>query len=254
MENFIFCAVKKQRHEKKLLMLRKTQNTRMDNKVNIKYIKNTVHNFSSYFLSGKEKIALSYRLEQHIPIKSNSDSIYKEFEHFYQKIFNNITNIPQDDLSKIKTNMKSTCEKYSQINVPYEYRKIVKDLSSNSSIIILQQDKGRGIVKMDRRKHLHKCFDILNTEQFIKLPNNPTSSIEKKVQRNLRKIKQKLPKDIYIKLYPTGSSPVNFMAQPRFTSYRPMAQMMIYLFDQLFLTSIQQPTNWHVISQSYYHH
>ena len=63
---------------------------------------------------------------------------------------------------------------------------------------------------MDKRKDLGKCFDILSTEQFIKLPNDPTSYIEKNVQRNLRKIKQTLPKDIYIKLYQTGSSPVKF--------------------------------------------
>ena len=131
-------------HQKKLLMLRKTQDT------DGQHINNTVHYFSSYSLSEKEQVALSFGLEQRIPVNSNSNSIYTEFEHFYQKIFNNIRNIPQDDTNKIKTKMRITCEKYSQINVPYEYRKIVKDLFNNRSIIILQQDKGRGVFIMDK--------------------------------------------------------------------------------------------------------
>lgn len=82
----------------------------------------------------------------------------------------------------------------------------MKDLSTNKSIIILLQDKGRGFVIMDIR------FDMLNTEQLIKLPNDPTNYIEKKIQRNLRKIKQKLPKDSQqiTTLYPRGSSSAKF--------------------------------------------
>ena len=63
---------------------------------------------------------------------------------------------------------------------------------------------------MDRQKYLDKCFDMLSTEQFIKLPNDPTNHNEKNVPQSLRKIKQKLPKDIYTTLYPTGSSPAKF--------------------------------------------
>ena len=39
---------------------------------------------------------------------------------------------------------------------------------------------------------------------------DPTSSFERKVQRMLRKIKQKLPRDVYAKFYPSGSSPGKF--------------------------------------------
>ena len=39
---------------------------------------------------------------------------------------------------------------------------------------------------------------------------NPTSSLERKVRCALQKIKQKLPTDVYAKLYPTGSSPGKF--------------------------------------------
>ena len=51
---------------------------------------------------------------------------------------------------------------------------------------------------------------MLNTEQFGQLYKDPTSSLERKVQLILPKIKQKLPTDVYAKLYPTGSSPGKF--------------------------------------------
>ena len=106
--------------------------------------------------------------------------------------------------------MRSTCEKYSRINVPYKYRKIVNDLSRNKNIVIMKQDKRKGVVVMDRGKYFDKCLAMLNTEQFVQLQKDPTNSLETKVQRTLRKITQKLPTDVYAKLYPTGSSPGKF--------------------------------------------
>ena len=48
---------------------------------------------------------------------------------------------------------------------------------------------------------------MLNTEQFVQLQNDPASSLERNVQRTLRKIKQKLPRDVCAKLYLTESFP-----------------------------------------------
>ena len=74
----------------------------------------------------------------------------------------------------------------------------------------MKQDKGKGVVLMNRGKYFDKCLTILNTEQFVQLQKDPTSSLEGKVQCTLRKINQKLPTDVYAKLYPTGSSPGKF--------------------------------------------
>ena len=56
-------------------------------------MKSTVKNFSSYFLSQKEQIELSFGLERHIPVKFNLNSIYAKLERFHYNIFNNIRNI-----------------------------------------------------------------------------------------------------------------------------------------------------------------
>ena len=56
--------------------------------------------------------------------------------------------------------------------------------------MILKQDKGRGVVILNRSKYIEKCLSIV-----------------RKVQRTLRKIKDKIPSLLYSKIFATGSSP-----------------------------------------------
>ena len=65
---------------------------------------------------------LSFGLEQHMSISTNKNLIYTEFEHFYENLLNNIKDLPERNLCKIKTKMSKTCEKYSEIKVPFKYR------------------------------------------------------------------------------------------------------------------------------------
>ena len=56
--------------------------------------------------------------------------------------------------------------------------------------MLLRQDKGRGIVIIDRNRYTNKCLNILNTEQFRNLDEDPSKSIETKIQRDVGKIKK----------------------------------------------------------------
>ena len=67
-------------------------------------------------------------------------------------------------------------------------------------IIIIKQDKEWGVVILDRTKYIDKCLSMLATKQFSKLDYDPTSKLECRVQRTLRKIKSKLPENVYKKL------------------------------------------------------
>ena len=69
----------------------------------------------------------------------------------------------------------------------------------------MKQDKGRGVVIMDKHKYTEKCLDMLNTKQFSKISVDSTKKTEAKIQRVLRKIKSKLAIQEYHRLYPTGS-------------------------------------------------
>ena len=199
----------KYRHEKKLLNLKKQQTNICRDKT-FDYIKHTVHNFSSYVLSDEEWTALSFGLDQHIPNKTNKNKINSEFERFYQSLLRNISHIPDDKLTHLKTKLRDTCDKFNKITVPYKYKNIINNLSKNSSIIILRQDKGRGVVILDKTKYMDKCLSLLDNEQFIKLNTDPTKSIESKIQRAIRKIKNKISENEYKTIYPTGSAPGKF--------------------------------------------
>ena len=174
------------------------------------YIKNTAHNFSSYVLSNEEYTALSFGLDHHIPTKSKNVVIEVEFEQFYQGLLRNLTHIPDNELTSLKTKLRSTCEKYSKIHVPYKYKKVINNLSKNENIVILKQDKGRSVVILDRAKYTEKYMALLNTERFKRLTTDPTAAAERKIQNVLRKTKSKFSEQEYKRLYPTGSAPARF--------------------------------------------
>ena len=107
-----------------------------------------------------------YGLEHHIPNKLNRNKIHTEFEQFYQNLVKDISHIPDDNLTRLKTKLRSTCEGYSKIQVIYKYKMIIDRLSKNHGIYIIKQDKGRGVVVMDKSKYTENCLHILQTEQF----------------------------------------------------------------------------------------
>ena len=199
------------RHENKLFNLRKQEqlNQSSNEKVN-NCIKSIVNNFPSYQLSDDELTALSYGLDHHIPNKLNRNRIHTEFEEFYQNLIKDLSHILDENLTHLKTKLRNTCEHYSKIHVPFKYKRIIDSLSKNQSIFIMKQDKGRGVVVMDRSKYTEKYLSILQTEQFTNLRHDLTKSIENKIQRELRKLKTRLTIQEYRQLYPTGSNPGRF--------------------------------------------
>ena len=171
----------KLRHGKKLHNLKlKQETTKYANGSKQSYIKHTVNNFSSYVMSNEEYTALSFGLDHHIPTKSKDVAIEVEFEQFYQGLLRNLTHIPDNELTSLKTKLRSTCEKYSKINVPYKYKKVIDNLSKNKNIVILKQDKGRGVVILDTTKYTEKCMTLLNTERFKRLTTDPAVATERK--------------------------------------------------------------------------
>ena len=72
---------------------------------------NLLHKFSSYSLTREKQVAISFRLKQLIPISTKNTLIYTKFEHFYQNLLNNIKDLPEANLSRIKTKMRNIKDK-----------------------------------------------------------------------------------------------------------------------------------------------
>ena len=73
------------------------------------------------------------------------------------------------------------------------------------TVIIMKQDKGSGVVIMNKPKYHEKCLELLNTDHFTKLNHDPIKKIEPTIQMLLGKIKTNLTSQEYSRLYPADS-------------------------------------------------
>ena len=53
--------------------------------------------------------------------------------------------------------------------------------------MVLKQDKGRGVVVIDRKTYTEKYLILLNTDNFIQLEHDPANAIDGKIQKTIRK-------------------------------------------------------------------
>ena len=140
------------RHTKKINKIhQRQQQIRSTHNHSTTYLKHTLCNMSSYELSHEEYTALSFGIDHHISSKTDANLLYTEFEAYYQSIIHKLSNLPETEISHLKTKLRSACEKYNTIKIPYKDREI-KRLSKNPPMILQRQDKGRGIVIMDNEK------------------------------------------------------------------------------------------------------
>ena len=172
--------------------------------------RNTVSNFSSYTLTAEESYILSFGLDHHVETKLNPNTIKTEFESMYHHLDQQFANISSHERDTLKTKIRRTCENYINIPSKTKYEETISKLSKNKRIVILRQDKGKGVVLINRSKYIEKCLSQLETPNFTKLTSDPTITIETKVQNVLKEIKKDIGKETYDKIYPSGSNPGKF--------------------------------------------
>ena len=132
-------------------------------------------------MSNEEYTTVTFGLDHHILTKSKDIAIEVELEQFYQGLLRNLTHIPYNVLTSLKSKLRNTCKNNSKINVSYKYKKVVDNLSKNRNIVILKQDKGWGVVILDTTKYTEKCMALLNTERFKRLKADRTATTEQKI-------------------------------------------------------------------------
>ena len=138
----------------------------------------------------------------------------------------------EEQISAIKTKLRRTCESYCSIHVPHKCKKVIERLSRNNDIIIMKQDKGSGVVIMNKPRDQEKCLELSSTDQFTKLNHDPTKKIEAKIQRILRKIKTNLTSQEYSRLYSTGFCPGKFTVRQTFIKYCLLVTLINCQLDQ----------------------
>ena len=97
--------------------------------------------------------------------------------------------------------------------------------------MLLNQNKGQGIVILHKTKYIEKCLNLINTDQFRELENDHTKRTETKLQKILRSLKNNtyLSEEDYKRIYPKSSGPGLFIEQQNFTDQKKMTPLRTYL-------------------------
>ena len=166
------------------------------------------------------------------------NKIKMEFEAMYFQLEKQFKNLPSHEKDALKSKVRRTCENYINIPSKSQYEETIKNMTRNKNIVILRQDKGRGVVLMNKSKYIEKCLSQLNTENFSKMNEDPTKRIEKKVQDTLRDIKKDIGEETYKKIYPSGSNPGKFYGTAKIHKISNEEEMNIGNVDRLPLRPI----------------
>ena len=206
-------------HDKKLNNLRsvKERNDVNAKESETKTLPTVIHNFSNYVLSDEEVRVLSKTLDHYIPTATNGKSkrIQVEFERFYNEILFNADNLNMDQKLYLKTSFLNTFNSYSKVKVKLDDKSLIDGLYKNDKIVVLRQDKGRGVVIMNKTDYVRKCECFLSGPEFEMLPNDPTKTFQTQVQNVLRKMKDKFTTTEYKQLYPSASQPGLFFGMAK---------------------------------------
>ena len=145
-----------------------------------------------------------------MPIKNDVWRIEVAFEKLYVDIKPYITQLNERDKGAMKSKILNIFQRYSKTKNRSEDEEVIKNLTSNKDIVILKQDKGRGVVIMNRRDYVEKANVFLEGRQFKKLNSDPTRTFQKTVQDTLRTMKRCFDRKTYTSIYPSSSHPGRF--------------------------------------------
>ena len=179
-------------HKKKLLKLRTDQhgNIARNDKTKERQLPPVIHNFSTYDLSDNEIRVLSKTLDHYVPPLNDRKSkrTQVEFERFYCSILENATKLSVETKLTLKTKFLDTFKEYKSIKISSNDQHIINQLYKNKEIVVLRQDKGRGVVILNRTDYITKCEAFLNGPEFEQLHEDPTGSFQTAVQTKLPKM------------------------------------------------------------------
>ncbi len=171
-------------HRRKLLALREADQ-RKRKTVPKRIVPDIIHNFSSYVLSNREVDVLSYSLDHYVPSRDNGKHTQVEFERFFQEILPYTMHLPMEERTFLKSKFLNTYNKYSKVKISDEDKNVLEGLYKNKDILILRQDKGRGVVIMNKFDYVNKSMAFLSGDEFECLESDPTKSFQARVQRVL---------------------------------------------------------------------
>ena len=98
-----------------------------------------------------------------------------------------------------------------------ELRITLKNLQSDTSIVILPADKSRSTVILNHEDYLEKCMDHINNGPYQFLKKDPTTKIKTETLKQLKVLKgnEFIDNKLYYYIKPTDSPVPRFYGQPK---------------------------------------
>ena len=93
----------------------------------------------------------------------------------------------------------------------------MKELQSDTSIVILPDSKGGSTVILDSEDYLEKCMDHINNGPYQLLKKDPTTKIKTKILKQLKVLKNNefIDNKLYYYLKPADSPAPRFYDHPK---------------------------------------
>ena len=154
------------------------------------------------------------------PLQVNKTDILTAFDFIHHAMTKDLRVEKQSGEVKIKISnlAHSYVNSYKSTLHALRKHRILKRLANNKDIVILRPDKGSGTVILNRDEYIKKLSDIISdTSKFKKLSADPTLLREGQLQSSLRNLKNKkfFTKEVYDKIYPSGSKPASIYGLPK---------------------------------------
>ena len=93
------------------------------------------------------------------------------------------------DTIRAKVSLTLQNSKPPKDNLSKDEHKALKELQSDTSIVILPADKDRSAVILNREDYLEKCMDHINNDPCQLLKKDPTTKIKTKTLKQLKVLK-----------------------------------------------------------------
>ena len=93
----------------------------------------------------------------------------------------------EDAVKDLEKELTLQNSKHLKDNLSKDERKALKELQSDTSIVILPADKGRSTVILNREDYLEKCMDHINNGPYQLLKKDPTTKIKTKTLKHLQR-------------------------------------------------------------------
>ena len=121
------------------------------------------------------------------------------------------------DTIRAKVSLTLQTSKPPKDNLSKDERRALKELQSDTSIVILPADKGRSTVILNREDYLEKCTDHINNGPYQLLKKDPTTKIKTKTLKQLTVLKDNefIDNKLYYYLKPADSPAPRFFGQPK---------------------------------------